>query len=62
MHVLRFLDGYAWWLQLGVFDVTVGQNSKHDAGWLEDIWNWLKYRGDAFYVHDNVFRQLGEEG
>ena len=24
-------------------------------------WNWLQYREDAFYVHVNVFRQLGGE-
>ena len=39
-----------------------GQNSEIDAEWFENNWNWLQYREDAFYVHVNVFRQLGEEG
>ena len=38
-----------------------GQNSEIDAEWFENNWDWLQYREDAFYVHVNVFRQLGEE-
>ena len=42
--------------------VYLGRNSEIDAEWFENDWNWLQYREDAFYVHVNVFRQLGEEG
>ena len=42
--------------------VYFGQNSEIDAEWFENNWDWLQYREDAFCVHVNVFRQLGEEG
>ena len=52
----------AWWLQHDVVNGLFGQNSEIDAERFENNWNWLQYREDAFYVHVNVFRQLGEEG
>ena len=62
LHVLRFWMQLAWWLQHDVVNGLFGQNSEIDAEWFENNWNWLQYREDAFYVHVNVFRQLGEEG
>ena len=58
--MLRFWMQLAWWLQHDVVNGLFGQNSEIDAEWFEN--NWLQYRENAFYVHVNVFRQLGEEG
>ena len=60
--MLRFWMQLAWWLQHDVVNGLFGQNSEIDAECFENNWNWLQYREDAFYVHVNVFRQLGEEG
>ena len=42
--------------------VYLGRTLKLMQNGFEDNWNWLQYREDAFCVHVNVFRQLGEEG
>ena len=42
--------------------VSLGRALKMMQNGFEDNWNWLQYREDAFYVHVNVFRQLGGEG
>jgi len=45
------------WLQHDGFDNMVVR-SGNDAEWFEDIWHWLKYRGDSFFCMLIYFRRM----